>query len=353
MLQKYIINKDNTIRHCIEVLDKTGKEIVLVCDKERRLLGTVTDGDVRRGILKGLALESPVEKIMHTTPVTALPEINLSGILHLMDEHVIHQLPIVDKNKRVVGIEFLEDLIPSRNLPNYAVIMAGGLGSRLYPLCQKTPKPMLKVGDKTILEIIIEKLKDCGITKICISVNYLGEKIQECFGDGSEYGVTIEYIKEKKKMGTAGALGLIPREKLTAPFLVMNGDILTNVNFKSMLNYHKQKLYEMTVALFEYTVQVPYGVISLNGNEEVREIKEKPTQRHLVNAGIYILNPSCLDNIPIDLSFDMPDLVKMVLSQKKKVGSFPIREYWIDIGHFEDYNKAKRDFEYHFNGNGK
>lgn len=341
-LASLCVAPDATILDAIRRIDGASQQITLVVDGERRLVGTVTDGDIRRAILRGLPLTAPVEQVMTTNPHIALSGASDSDLLRLMRVLKIHQLPLVDEERRVVGIRTLDSLLQGRRYTNPVVLMAGGLGSRLYPLTESTPKPMLTVGGKPLLETILEKFIDHGFSRFYISLNYRGDIIREYFGDGCRWGVEIEYLEERERMGTAGCLTLLP-ELPTEPFIVMNGDILTSISFSQILQFHVNAGSVATMALHEHTLQVPYGVVEVEDHHLVR-ITEKPEYRFFVNAGIYVLNPEALGLIPQNTFFDMPVLLDRIIAEKRKVSAFPIREYWIDIGSPHDLKRAESEF---------
>lgn len=337
-----LVRSSAKVREVIQVIDKNAMQIALVVDDKQRLLGTVTDGDVRRGILKGVTLEDPVQRIMRSEPVTARSEDSQKKRLAILRKKEIKQLPVLDDAGRVVGLELLDDLVDAPARDNWVVLMAGGLGSRLQPLTDKTPKPLLPVGKKPILETIIENFVDAGFNRFYISVNYKNEMIRSHFGDGSGWGSEIRYISESERLGTAGALGLLP-EKPAKPFFVMNADLLTKVNFMHLLNFHHENKVDATMCVREYDFQVPYGVVRIDGHT-VKGIDEKPVQSFFVNAGIYVLDPEALKHIPVNKPLDMPQLFEKIIRDGHKTAAFPIREYWIDIGRLNDFERANGEF---------
>ena len=340
---------DGSIRQAIACIDQNGKGIVLITDEERRLLGTISDGDVRRAMLAGESLDTPVSELLarkagspYPEPVTAPVGTERAVLLQLMQEHVIRQVPLLDDDGRVVGLATLDELLPDQVLPMQAVIMAGGFGTRLRPLTEELPKPMLPVGDRPLMELIVEQLRQAGIRRVNISTHYMAESIIEHFGDGHDFGIELNYVTEDRPLGTAGALGLMqtPQE----PVLVINGDILTRVDFRAMLAYHREHGADLTVAVRQYELQVPYGVMECEG-PRVRQMHEKPLFRFLVNAGIYLLEPSVHRYIPNRQRFDMTDLIQRLLEDGRSVVSFPIIEYWLDIGRPVDYEQALEDLQ--------
>lgn len=342
MWDDVLVPETTSIFQAIESLDISAMKILLVVDEQRRLLGTITDGDVRRGILKGISLEEPVRTIMNPHPATSSPHDSREVILAKMHSKKILQIPILDDEGRVVGVEFLSELINSFYHDNWVVLMVGGLGTRLRPLTADCPKPMLRVGDKPLLETILDGFIAHGFRKFYLVVNYKAEMIMEYFGDGSAFGVEIRYIHEQVKMGTAGALSLIP-EKVTAPLLVMNGDLLTKLNFNHLLDFHVENQAMATMCVMGYDYQVPFGVVNID-RQHLLGVIEKPRHRSFINAGIYVLSPEALEFIPPNTPFDMPTLFQRLIEFKQETLVFPIREYWLDIGRMSDFERAKLDF---------
>lgn len=333
------------IRDAIAAIDRGGKGIALILDDDRRLLGTVTDGDVRRAMLENVTLDAPVSELLarkvarYVRPVTALLDTSDALLLQLMHEHVIHQIPLLDASGRLANLVTMDDLL-DEELPMQAVIMAGGFGKRLLPLTEATPKPMLPVGDRPLMERTIEQLRGAGIRRVNITTHYLPEKISDHFGDGAAFGVELKYVSEETPLGTAGALGLM--EAPNEPLLVINGDVLTRVNFRAMLSYHREHRADLTVAVRRFSMQVPYGVVDAEGGN-VTAVREKPDVHFLVNAGIYLLEPSVYQFIEPGMRSDMPDLINRLLEAKRTVSSFLIHEYWLDIGKHDDYLRAQVD----------
>jgi len=338
-----VVSPQDTIRDAIRTIDAGGIQTALVIDQENLLQGTVTDGDIRRAILKDLPLETSVATIMKTNPTIARQGDAKESILVTMKLTGHRHIPILDEKNHVVEVAFLEDLIQTEALENWVILMAGGLGTRLRPLTENCPKPLLQIGNKPILQTILENCRDHGLKKFYISINYKAEMVKEHFGDGSRWGVTIKYIEEQKRMGTAGALSLLD-EKPDSPVLVMNGDLLTKVNFQNLLDFHKEHNAQATMCVREYHFQIPYGVVEING-QRITSIIEKPSQRFLVNAGIYVLQPETLGLIPADTFFDMPDLFKWLIERGLTAAAFPIREYWVDIGQLPDLEQARGDYK--------
>lgn len=331
-----------SIHDALEVIDKSSIQFALVVDENRRLLGTLTDGDIRRGILKGISLDSPVQQVMNLHPTVASQEDGVKSILAMMKSKSLRHIPVVDSEDRVINVELLDDLTYVSQRKNWVVIMAGGLGTRLRPLTDNCPKPLLKVGTKPILEIILENFMEYGFCRFYLAVNYKAEMVKAHFGNGSRWGAEIRYINEKRQMGTAGALGLL-KDIPQHTFIVMNGDLLTKINFQNLLEFHNIHQARGTICVREYDYQIPYGVVKFEqGN--LSGIDEKPVQRCFINAGIYVLEPDTLEAIPKGIPFNMPDLFQKLVKEKQKVTAFPIREYWLDIGQMPDFERANGEF---------
>jgi len=332
----------STIRKALAIIDAGAMQIAIVVDENDRLIGTLTDGDIRRGLLNNLSLDDYIESIIFRTPSIAFLSDTKEAILQKALGRKLHQIPIVDDEQRVIGIQVIEELVKPHVKPNIVVLMVGGLGSRLRPLTEDTPKPMLKVGNNPILQTIVEKFAEYGLVNIVMCVNYKSHIIQNYFGDGSTFGVKITYVLEGQRMGTAGALSLltpIPCE----PFFVMNGDLLTNINFEHLLDYHTSQNAMATMCIREYDFEVPYGVVNIKEGR-ILSIQEKPVQKFFVSAGIYMLSPEVLTMIPKNEFYDMPTLFEALIKEDKKALSFPIREYWLDIGRIEEYERANSDY---------
>ncbi|WP_319588655.1 nucleotidyltransferase family protein [uncultured Desulfobulbus sp.] len=337
------ISPDNTIRQALEAIDLGAMQIALIVDGENHLIGTITDGDIRRAILKGRGLSDSIDGVFNIQPTKAYINQPKEDILQLAIINGIKQVPMVDENGCLVGIEYIDDYLRKSEKPNTVILMAGGLGTRLRPLTENIPKPMLKVGTKPILETIIENFSSYGFRNFFLCVNYKAEIIMQYFGDGSRQGVNIRYIQEPTRLGTAGALSLLP-ELPPDPLLVMNGDLLTNINFEHLLNYHLTADAMATMCVREYDFQVPYGVVEMAG-ASIQAIVEKPIHNFYVNAGIYVLSPKAVSLIPKDSFFDMPELFQQLIHSEKKICSFPIKGYWLDIGRSDDFAKANTDYE--------
>jgi dTDP-glucose pyrophosphorylase len=344
-IEQVVISPDTPISEALLILDRAGTGALLLCTGDRKLFGTLTDGDIRRAALKKTSFEESCSMIAEKNPLTAPDDISSAEALRLMDEgrsFVVNQLPLVDPSGRLVDLLLRRDLTKVDSPPLQAVIMAGGFRTRLQSLTEETPKPMLPVGDQPLMEHTIGQLRDSGILNVKITTHYKAEKITSHFGNGEAFGVNIDYVSEDKPLGTAGALGLL--QKTDEPQLVINGDILTNVDFRAMHEFHRKHNADLTVGVRRYDFKIPFGVVESDG-ARILEIQEKPEVNFLVNAGIYLLEPSVHPYIPRDARFDMTDLVQKLLEEKKVVVNFPIVEYWLDIGHQDDYEKAHNDLK--------
>lgn len=331
-----------SVKDVMQVMDKSALQIAFVVDEENRLLGAVTDGDVRRSILRGGDLAQSVATIMNVHPIVALQGTERIALLRRMKAKTVRQIPLVDEENHLVGLAQLEDLLYPSRRDNIVVLMAGGLGTRLRPLTDKIPKPLLKVGAKPILETILESFLDSGFHKFFFAVNYKSQMIEEYFGDGSRFGAEIEYLHEKKRMGTAGALYFLPQIP-KSPIIVMNGDLLTKVDFGELLDYHMEQGAAATMAVREYNYQVPYGVIDFDG-EKITGIREKPSYSVFVNAGIYVLSPEAVVRVDREEFFDMPQLFDELVAAGEKTTVYPVREYWLDIGRLDDFQRAQAEY---------
>ncbi|MBR4571080.1 MAG: nucleotidyltransferase family protein [Candidatus Riflebacteria bacterium] len=342
-LSRILIYPNTSIIDTLKVIDDTAVEIALVVDENKHLIGTVTDGDIRRGLIKGSSLNEPINSLMNPSPITAGLNTTDDELLFMMTNRSIKHMPIVDSEKHVLRLVLLKDLIAGKKRPNFAVIMAGGLGSRLGSLTQNTPKPLLPVGGKPVIAIIAEQLKKHGIENIYISINYKGSQIKEWFENHPINGAQISYLEEKEFLGTAGSLSLLPT-KTSETIIVINGDIISPINFGSLLEFHQQNHNSLTLCTREFSFQVPYGVLKLNGSQLI-SIEEKPSQNIFINAGIYAVSPEILQYIPENTRYDMPQLINTAIKNGKTVGCYPVSDYWLDIGTPQDYIKAGQEFK--------
>ena len=336
-----MVTAATTILETLEIIDTHGVPIGLV-HADGVLRGTVTDGDIRRGILAGVQLTDGVELVMNAAPITADAKMTDTEAACIMRQHGIGHLPLVDQVGRIVSLKVLKDLDPKPEGGNPVVLMAGGRGTRLQPLTEDLPKPLLKVGGRPILETIIERFVAQGFGRIFLSVNYKADLIEAHFGNGQTFGADISYLREDKALGTGGALALLP-ERPTVPVIVMNGDVLTKINFHHLVKYHENHDAPATMSVREYRFTVPFGVVEADAASLVA-IAEKPEHTFFVNAGIYVIDPETLDLISAGEAMDMPDLFQRLLDSGKRPTVFPLREYWMDIGHLDNLDQAQRDY---------
>ncbi|HEY4245810.1 MAG TPA: nucleotidyltransferase family protein [Lacunisphaera sp.] len=339
-LESVVILPSASIAEAIVRLNKAGTGALVLCNDNRFVAGLLTDGDIRRAILKGTSMDTACSTIASTKPVVVPPSFSRDETLKLMNQHDINHVPVVDSENRLLEFLLRRDLAVNVTVELSAVIMAGGFGKRLLPLTERVPKPMLPVGDRPLLELTIQQLRRSGIRDVSLTTHYLPESIVDHFGDGQEFGVRLNYLKEDNPMGTAGGLKRMKRP--ANPFLVINGDILTGVPFREMLAYHRKHGAILTVGVRKYDVQVPFGVVECE-DIYITRLQEKPSLGFFINAGTYLLEPSACDYIPDGRPFDMTDLIQKLLEAGRPVVSFPIMEYWLDVGRHEDYQKAQDD----------
>ncbi len=291
-------------------------------------------------------MNSPVSQIMNPHPIKIPRMTDRKSILNILRVNKIRHLPVVDDSGHVIGVERLDELLTESRSENWVVVMAGGLGKRLGTLTDDCPKPMLKIGEKPVLETILEQFLRQNFCRFCFSVHYKAEQIKEYFGDGSKWGAEIRYINESRQLGTAGSLSILPFET-DQPIIVINGDILTKLSIEQLLGFHQEHQAKATIAVTTYDYQVPYGVIKANRDRLVG-FEEKPVYASFINAGVYVLNPEVLNCVPKDSYFDMNSLFERMLQENEPVCIFPIREYWIDIGRTDDFYQANKDYEEEF-----
>lgn len=342
-----IVSDQVTLEEAIRVLDQSGRGTIFIADAAKRLVGVLSDGDVRRAFLRHVPLTTPIHQVMNRSPKSVNPAQDGEKARELMDQLKIRYVPMVDADDKIIRILTHEEVHHPPARDNLAVIMCGGLGSRLKELTKERPKPLLSVGGRPILETILYQLASYQFRKVVLATNYMAEMINGHFGDGEQIGIEIEYLREEKPLGTAGALRLI-KPLNHQPILVMNGDILTKVNFNSLLQYHKDGNYHMTACITGYEFKIPYGVVDMDENYRMTGLREKPSCHFFVNAGIYVLDPALLELIPPDEVFNMTDMADKAAKNGFRVGTFPIHEYWIDIGQLEDYQRANHEFPLHF-----
>ena len=345
--RKTTLTQYDTVQSAVEVMNKESSRIVLVVDKNDRLIGTVTDGDIRRALIKHLSMNTSIANIMFKEPTVASKEDDKGTILSMMKRLDLLQIPIVDSDRRVVGLETFQNLLEKNRYDNPVFLMAGGFGKRLRPLTNNTPKPLLKVGKKPILENILDQFIATGFHNFYISIHYKADMVKEQFGDGKKWGVTINYIYEGKPLGTAGGLGLLPSDLPKLPILMMNSDLLTTIDFEQLLNFHHKEGGDATMCVREYDFKVPYGVIEENDGRII-SIKEKPVHKFFINAGIYVLSPSILNIVNGIDYLDMPQLLEKKIEDSGQINMFPVHEYWLDIGQIDQFNQAQRDSKWLF-----
>jgi dTDP-glucose pyrophosphorylase len=331
-----------TIEAAIVSLNQNAFQILLVCEEGFLLKGTLTDGDIRRALIEHKPMDTPIQQVMNTNPIVSQKGDDLTHIRKLMDLHSVNQIPSVEKGI-VVDLHTYKTVTkpPKHDIP--VLLMAGGFGKRLRPLTNNCPKPLLKVGDKAILETIIENFQAAGFSRFYITTHYLDSMIKNHFGDGHNFGVQIEYIHEDRPLGTAGALGHLPPSENDRPVMMMNGDILTNVQFNQLINFHENQCSSATICVRQQEYQIPYGVVE-GEQGQISFIREKPVIRHFINAGIYVINPDLRDLVKPGVTLDMPNLINRGAREHFSISMYPLHEYWLDIGQIPDYNKAQKDF---------
>lgn len=336
----YLLPETALIKDALTLMDKNDGKIAIVVDAGQKIIGTITDGDVRRGLLDGCDAKSPAINIMNKNPFFIHDTDDRSHIFQTMRARKIRHIPIVNKDKKVIDIISMDEMLTPIEKDNWVVIMAGGLGKRLHPLTETTPKPMLQVAGTPVVEHLVTRFIAQGFRRFYLSINYLGHQIKDHFGDGSSLGVEIRYVEENAPLSTAGSLSLLPHRPKEA-FIVINGDIITNVNFADMLDFHHSADVQATMGVREYNMDIPYGVVELDEGKIIG-FKEKPRKSFFVNTGIYVLEPTMLDMIKNTQPLSMPELLLSAQEQENKsVSAFPVREHWLDIGRIEDFSRAE------------
>ena len=330
------------IKDAIRVIDQGAAQIALVVDSQQRLLGVITDGDIRRGILRGVRMDETVDHVMLREFRSVSEHVSSEEVLALMGAESLHQVPVLDTDGCVLGLHLLDDLIKPTVISNLVILMAGGEGRRLLPVTATQPKPMVSVGGKPILEILVERCRSAGLLDIFISVNHLKQQIMEHFGDGSLWNLQVRYLEEEEPLGTAGPLGLLP-VRPDEPIVVINGDVLSRVDLPGLLRFHREHEAAATLCVSAYETHIPFGVVQVDG-VHMRSFEEKPVLTHFVNAGVYVLNPELLDFLPVGEPFDMPELLASAGSSGLDVAVFPIHEYWLDVGTPSALDQAKGDW---------
>lgn len=342
-IENYFVSPNSSLRDVIYVIDRGAAQIALVVDGNHRLIGTLTDGDIRRAMLRNESLQTPAMSVMSKNFRFLASSATDQDAIALMRRDKLHQIPIVDDQGRVQRLLLLEDLVKPKTNTNLVVIMAGGEGRRLRPLTNDCPKPMLIVGGKPLLEIILQHCIDAGFKDYYLAVNYLKKQVKDYFGNGLSWSVNIKYLEENQPLGTGGSLSLLPRIT-SEPILVMNADVLTKIDFEGLLRFHEENAADATLCVREHTTQIPFGVVRMD-NLRLLEIEEKPVLSHYVNAGIYLLNPDLLDLVPADSFIDMPQLLEKAIERQLRVCTFPVHEYWLDVGSTANLEKAKDDWK--------
>lgn len=336
-----LIKANCSVRDALAVIDKEALRGAIVVENDNRLLGLVCDGDIRRGLLAGVSLDDSVEMVMNSQPTVATTEASKEQLIELMESKELLSIPIVEHGI-VVGLQTLYASLSTAIIENPVFLMAGGFGTRLRPLTNNCPKPLLKVGDKPILEITLLNFIKSGFVNFYISTHYLPEMIKDHFGDGSKWGINITYVYEESPLGTGGALGLLPEGVPNLPLIMMNGDVLTNIDFQKLLAFHVHEAADATMCVREHEFQIPYGVIQGN-NGQIMSMVEKPVEIYHINAGIYVINPNIIKQVAPSTVIDMPTLLELNIAEQGKVMMFPIHEYWLDIGRIEDFQRAQAD----------
>lgn len=340
--QDTLVPPSATLREALGAIDRSASRIALVVDESRRLLGTLSDGDARRAFLAGRELEDPVHSVMSERPTVARDVERRSEILGVMRANGLHQIPLLDADGRVVGLATIDDLLTPPTRDEWVVIMAGGRGTRLRELTKDTPKPMLSVGGRPLLETVLRNFKSQGFERFWFAVNFKADQVESYFADGTEFGVQIEYLREEQCLGTAGALGLLP-ERPEAPIVLTNADLLTKIDYVELVDRHAGSGADATMAVREYEVQVPFGVVKEHGGT-IHGIDEKPVLRSTVNAGIYVLAPRVLDLVEPCVPLDVTALFERIGAAGLSAKSQRVDGYWMDIGRMGDFERANRDF---------
>lgn len=332
-----------TLQEAIANMNDSAAQIVLIAQKNGVLVGTLTDGDIRRGLLRGFSLDTPVGGLINKNPLVVPPELGLESVLKLMQANRLHQLPVVDTERRIVGLHLLDELMTPGDRCNLMVIMAGGMGMRLRPHTEACPKPLLPVGGKPMLEHIITRARDEGFSRFILAVHYLGHMIEDYFGDGSSWGVEIDYLREAKPLGTAGAIGLL-QSLPEAPFIVSNGDVLTDIRYGELLDFHCRHAALATMAVRVHEWQHPFGVVRIQG-VDIIGFEEKPVTRTHINAGVYVLDPAALKYLEVETPCDMPTLFARLQNANERTIVYPMHEPWLDVGRDEDLLRARHTLD--------
>ena len=340
--QESLIMPDVSIREAMRAIDTASLRMAFIVSDEKCLLGTITDGDIRRGLLKNLNMDDAALLVMNENPITAYQDLDKSHLLKIIEEEDLLCLPIITNSGVLVNVVTAKDLARFERRDNPVFVMAGGFGTRLRPLTDNCPKPMLPVGGKPILETLVTMMVKQGFHNFYFSTHFLPEIIKEHFGDGSKWACKINYLYESEPKGTGGALSLLPTNMPNLPMVVINGDILTDIDFNKLLDYHIGNKFDATMCLRDVETQISYGVVKTEENI-VLSMTEKPTYRHNINTGIYILSKKCFSSVPKNIKVDMPDHLKSRIAGGSVVGAMRHSGYWLDIGQLSDYHKAQAD----------
>lgn len=343
-IDQLLASPTSSARDALAIIDSQDEKIALITDADRRLLGVVTDGDIRRHLLKGGDLRAPVTSVMNRSPVVARADWDQHSILVLMRARSLRQVPVVDSSFRVRGIFVGAERVISTRIDTPVLIMAGGFGTRLAPLTDSVPKPMLEIGGQPMLEIIIKRLILQGFGRFYLSVHYLPEVIMSYFGNGAPWGCSIQYLVEQTPLGTGGAISLLPSEETASEILVTNGDVLTTLDHADMLEFHLEQKADMTVCTRTHEIEVPFGVISQTNNV-VRKIVEKPTHQILVNTGVYVLGSQARSRVPPNTPLPITDLIARLIREKRRVCSFSTSADWTDVGRHDDLRRVRKRAE--------
>jgi dTDP-glucose pyrophosphorylase len=334
-----LLSKKSTVQDAVRCLDASGLQIVIVVGPGDKLFGTVTDGDIRRGLLRGIELSAPIDAIVQREPMVVPPGLEADAIRQIMNANKIHQLPVVDADHHIVSLHVWDELQTPARRPNTMVVMAGGRGSRLGVHTENCPKPLLPVGGKPMLEHILMRARDEGFYRFVLTIHYLGHMIEEYFGDGKQFGIEIDYLREPKPLGTGGALSLLdprPRE----PIVVTNGDVLTDVRYGEILDFHMRQGAAALMAVRAHEWQHPFGVVRTRGMDIVG-FEEKPVYRTHVNAGVYVIDPATLDALELGQHCDIPTLFERLQADGQRTIVYPMHEPWLDVGRPADLEAAR------------
>lgn len=338
--RKSLLHSSATVQQAVVCLEQSATQIALVVSEGDTLVGAITDGDIRRGLLRGLTLLSPIDSLISRDPLVVPPEFSREMVLQLMRANDVHQMPVVDESRKVVGLHVLNELLEPKEKSSSIIVMAGGLGTRLHPHTETCPKPLLPVAGKPMLEHIVQRARSEGFRNFVFSVRYLGHMIEEYFGNGEKWDINIKYLYEDEPLGTAGALGILESVPNEA-FIVTNGDVLTDIQYGELLSFHERNSSVATMAVRMHEQQHPFGVVETNGIEIVG-FEEKPIYRSYVNAGVYALSPEVLDYISPNKRCDMPGLFDAVRKNSQRTVVYPMHEPWLDVGRPDDYDRAEK-----------